>query len=190
MRVDAHQHYWQIGRNGHEWPTPDLPAIHRDFLPADLAPELASLGIARTVAVQSQPADADTDWLLDLAAQEPSIGAVVGWCDVRAPDAPARIAALAARPKLRGLRPMLQNLPPGCDRLHRAQLDDKDNPYNSYQHEGLPPGPIANPGKRSIEATLVPDGSEYLYFVAKNDREHVFSKTFDEHKKNVDKYQR
>lgn len=113
MRVDAHQHYWRIGRNGHEWPTPDLPEIHRDFLPADLAPELAPLGISRTVAVQSQPADADTDWLLDLAAQEPSIAAVVGWCDVRAPDAPARIAALAARSKLRGLRPMLQGLPPG-----------------------------------------------------------------------------
>lgn len=113
MRIDAHQHYWQIGYHGHEWPTPDLPAIHRDFLPADLAPELAPLGIRRTVAVQSQPADADTDWLLDLAAQERSIAAVVGWCDVRAPGAPARIAQLAARPKLRGLRPMLQDLPAG-----------------------------------------------------------------------------
>lgn len=113
MRIDAHQHYWRIGRNGHEWPTPDLPAIHRDFLPADLEPELARLGIARTVLVQSQPADADTEWLLDLAARSPSVGAVVGWCDLRAPDAPARIAELAARPKLRGLRPMLQDLPTG-----------------------------------------------------------------------------
>lgn len=83
-----------------------------------------------------------------------------------------------------------QNLGPGCDRLHRAQLDDQDNPYNTYQHEGLPPGPIANPGRRSMEAVVSPDGSGYLYFVAKNDREHVFSKTFDEHKKAVDKYQR
>jgi len=83
-----------------------------------------------------------------------------------------------------------QNLPPGCDRLHRAQLDDKDNPYNTYQHEGLPPGPIASPGRRSIEATVSPDGFDYLYFVAKNEREHVFAKTFEEHKKNVDKYQK
>lgn len=83
-----------------------------------------------------------------------------------------------------------QNLPPGCDRLHRAQLDDKDNPYNTYEHEGLPPGPIANPGKRSIEATLTPDGSDYLFFVAKNPREHVFSKTVQEHERAVDKYMR
>ncbi|MGE5183133.1 MAG: endolytic transglycosylase MltG [Acidobacteriota bacterium] len=74
------------------------------------------------------------------------------------------------------------------DRLHRAQLDDKDNPYNTYQHEGLPPGPICNPGKASLEATLSPDGSDYLYFVAKDARNHVFSKTLDEHKRNVDKY--
>jgi UPF0755 protein len=83
---------------------------------------------------------------------------------------------------------------PGCqqwdkhDRLHRAQLDDKANPYNTYQHDGLPPGPIANPGKGSIEAVLAPDGSEFFYFVAKDARNHAFAKTFAEHKRNVDKY--
>ena len=74
------------------------------------------------------------------------------------------------------------------DRLHRAQLDDKANPYNTYQHDGLPPGPIANPGKGSIEAVLAPDGSEFFYFVAKDSRNHAFARTFDEHKRNVDKY--
>lgn len=74
------------------------------------------------------------------------------------------------------------------DRLHTAQLRDQDNPYNTYEHAGLPPGPISNPGKRSIEAVLAPDGSDYLYFVAKDARNHVFSRTFDEHKHNVDKY--
>jgi UPF0755 protein len=80
--------------------------------------------------------------------------------------------------------------PRGCDRLHRAQLDDKDNVYNTYQHEGLPPGPISNPGKASIAATLAPDGSDYLFFVAtsKNSRNHAFARTAAEHQKNVDKY--
>jgi peptidoglycan lytic transglycosylase G len=74
------------------------------------------------------------------------------------------------------------------DRLHRAQLDDKDNRYNTYQHDGLPPGPIANPGKGSIEAVLSPDGSDYFFFVAKDSRNHAFAKTLDEHKRNVEKY--
>ena len=76
------------------------------------------------------------------------------------------------------------------DRLHRAQLDDVDNPYNTYQHDGLPPGPIANPGKASMEAASSPDGSDYLFFVAKDARNHVFARTLEEHNKNVQKYQR
>jgi UPF0755 protein len=76
------------------------------------------------------------------------------------------------------------------DRLHAAQLHDKDNPYNTYEHPGLPPGPISNPGRGSIEATLTPDGSDYLFFVAKDARNHAFARTYEEHKKNVDKYQK
>lgn len=83
-----------------------------------------------------------------------------------------------------------QGKPDGCDRLHRAQLDDRDNPYNTYQHEGLPPGPIGNPGKASMEAAMKPDGSDYFFFVANTPRTHVFSKTVAEHNAAVDKYQR
>ena len=89
--------------------------------------------------------------------------------------------------------PCLKANPPrpmGCDRLHRAQLDDQDNPYNTYAHEGLPPGPIANPGKASIEATLSPDGSDYFFFVAssKGSRSHAFARSVAEHERNVQKY--
>lgn len=76
------------------------------------------------------------------------------------------------------------------DRLHRAQLDDKDNPYNTYQHEGLPPGPISNPGRGSVEAVLAPDGSEFFYFVARDARNHAFARTLEEHRRNVDRYMR
>jgi UPF0755 protein len=80
--------------------------------------------------------------------------------------------------------------PPGCERLRRAQLDDKDNVYNTYQHEGLPPGPISNPGRKSIEATISPDGSDYFFFVAtsKGSRTHAFARTAAEHDRNVKKY--
>jgi UPF0755 protein len=73
-------------------------------------------------------------------------------------------------------------------RLFRKQLDDSDNPYNTYQHAGLPPGPISNPGRASIEAAMAPEKSDYLYFVAKDERSHVFSKTYEEHSRWVQKY--
>jgi UPF0755 protein len=83
---------------------------------------------------------------------------------------------------------------PACQkfdgRIRRVHLDDKDNPYNTYTHEGLPPGPISNPGRAALEAVLAPDRSAYLYFVSKNDGTHYFSKTRAEHEAAVDKYQK
>ncbi len=108
--IDAHQHFWRIGQNDCAWPTPDLAAIHRDFLPDDLAPLMRDAGVAGAVLVQTQPSDHDTDWLLSLAAKDDRIKAVVGWADLKAPDAAARVAGLTKHPKVRGLRPMLQGL--------------------------------------------------------------------------------
>jgi UPF0755 protein len=78
----------------------------------------------------------------------------------------------------------------GTDRLRRAQLDDVDNPYNTYRHEGLPPGPIGNPGRASLEAAVNPDRSKFLFFVGRNDGTHIFSRTYAEHTRWVNKYQR
>ena len=110
MLIDAHQHFWRIGRNDCVWPTPDLAAIHRDFGLSDLR-AAAGTDLAGAVTVQSQPSDADTDWLLQLAHDEPLVLGVVGWVDLLSPRAPERIAALSAHPKFKGVRPMLQNLP-------------------------------------------------------------------------------
>ena len=109
MRVDAHQHFWRLADRGGAWPPPALAAIHRDFAPGDLAPLLERHGIARTVLVQSMPNEDDTRFMLDLASRHAFIGGVVGWVDLKGADAPARIAALARDPWLKGLRPMLQD---------------------------------------------------------------------------------
>ncbi len=73
-------------------------------------------------------------------------------------------------------------------RIRTIHLRDKDNPYSTYAIEGLPPGPIANPGREALEAALSPTKSRYLFFVAKGDGSHYFSKTEQEHERMVDKY--
>ena len=73
--------------------------------------------------------------------------------------------------------------------LTRADLK-KETPYNTYRRRGLPPGPIANPGKASILAALRPADVKYLYFVARNDGTHKFSTNYNEHLRAVREYQK
>jgi UPF0755 protein len=63
-----------------------------------------------------------------------------------------------------------------------------DSPYNTYQHVGLPPGPIANPGMASIEAVLHPADTDYLYFVADRQGHNHYAHTYEEHLNLVNKY--
>lgn len=72
--------------------------------------------------------------------------------------------------------------------LTRAHLE-ADTPWNTYTREGLPQTPIALPGRASIEASMHPDQSESLYFVARGDGSHYFSATLEEHNKAVQQYQ-
>lgn len=111
MLIDAHVHFWQLNRPECHWPTPDLTAIHRDHGPTDWRRAMAGSGVQRAIVVQSQPDDRDTDWLLDMARDEPCIAGVVGWADLAAPTAAARIRHLAGHGALKALRPMLQALP-------------------------------------------------------------------------------
>jgi UPF0755 protein len=64
-----------------------------------------------------------------------------------------------------------------------------DSPYNTYRYPGLPPGPIAAPGKGSLEAAANPAENDFLYFVSRNDGTHEFARTLSEHNRNVQKFQ-
>jgi UPF0755 protein len=75
-------------------------------------------------------------------------------------------------------------------RIRTIHLRDKNNPYSTYANEGLPPGPISNPGRAALEAVLAPKKSRFLYFVSRNDGTHEFSKSVAEHEKWVEIYQR
>ncbi|HEY2835307.1 MAG TPA: amidohydrolase family protein [Rhizomicrobium sp.] len=110
MRIDAHHHLWRPARGDYGWLTPDLRPLYRDFDAEDLQPMLQAAKIDATILVQAAPTEAETDYLLAIAQQTPWIAGVVGWTDLAAPDAAAQVVRLAGKPRLVGLRPMLQDM--------------------------------------------------------------------------------
>lgn len=110
MIIDAHQHYWDRANPFTTWPPDGLSPIDRNFLPDDLRPVLQSAGVSGSVLVQAAPDEAETQWLLALAEQEPSVLGVVGWVDLASPQAVGRLQSLAKHPLLKGIRPMLQDM--------------------------------------------------------------------------------
>lgn len=90
--------------------------------------------------------------------------------------------------KLQSDPTVIYGIPEFNGNLTRADLE-RPSPYNTYVNAGLPPGPICNPGKKAIEATLFPQETAYLYFVGDGKGSHVFSVTLAEHNAAVAKYQ-
>ncbi|MGH0031136.1 MAG: endolytic transglycosylase MltG, partial [Myxococcota bacterium] len=97
---------------------------------------------------------------------------------------------VARRMRLESDPTTIYGIPDFDGNLRRVHLDDAGNPYNTYQIPGLPPGPIASPGRAALRAVVEPEETDYLYFVSKNDGTHVFSRTYREHVNAVNEYQR
>ena len=113
MRIDAHQHFWQLARGDYGWlraDDADLAPLVRDFLPDDLAPLLQAHAVTRTVLVQAAPSVAETQFMLSLASAHAVIGGVVGWVDLADAHAASQLDRLAEDGRLKGVRPMLQDL--------------------------------------------------------------------------------
>lgn len=109
--IDAHFHSWQLSRGDYGWLTPEMGSIYRDVSVADWQKLAHPLGITGGILVQAAPTVAETLHLLKLADENQAVLGVLGWVDFTATDAVAQIENMAMHPKLKGLRPMLHDLP-------------------------------------------------------------------------------
>jgi L-fuconolactonase len=111
--IDAHHHLWRYSPIEYEWIDDRMAALRRDFLPAEFITELASAGIDGAVTVQARQTLEETQWLLELASRHKEILSVVGWAPIASFDFETSLGALAANPKLVGLRHVVQAEPRG-----------------------------------------------------------------------------
>ena len=111
MHIDAHQHFWKYDAREYGWIEDSMAALRRDFLPADLKPELERNGFQGCVAVQARSTVEETRWLLELAERSDSIRGVVGWVDLRSLRLRSELESYAGKSKLVGVRHIVQSEP-------------------------------------------------------------------------------
>ncbi len=134
--VDSHQHFWDIARFEYPWMGPEVAPIAKTFMPPDLAPTLAELGIDRTVLVQARSALEETTWFLELATEYDFIAGVVGWVDLLDPNLPRVLDHLLGHPKFKGVRHQVHDEPDEAwivrDDVLRGlrELAKRDIPYD------------------------------------------------------------
>lgn len=109
MRIDSHQHFWKYDPVRDAWINEDMKVIQRDFLPADLLPLLVKNNLDGCVSVQADQSEEETHFLLQLAAENNFIKAVVGWIDLRAKNLEERLDYFSQFKKLKGFRHIVQD---------------------------------------------------------------------------------
>lgn len=130
LRIDSHQHCWQLQRGDYDWLDESLGVLYRDYQPSELAGHLEAGAINKTILVQAAATLEETYYLLSLAEQYDFIAGVVGWVDMDGPNALEQLVGLAEQNKIVGIRPLIQDiaeldwmLEPSLDPIFRQLID-------------------------------------------------------------------
>ncbi len=119
MRIDAHQHFWNYNPARDSWITDRMSVLKRDYLPEDLAPELARNDVDATIAVQADQSEAETEFLLSITESHSFIAGIVGWVDLRSDNIADRLAYFSGFDRLVGFRHIAQAEPDDYFLLHQ-----------------------------------------------------------------------
>jgi len=112
LRVDTHQHFWNLDKVAYPWLVPEFGAIYATFEPSDLEPQLKSNGVDKTVIVQAMNSYADSDAMLDIADNYDWVAGVVGWVPLHDPVECARkLDEYTQNPYFKGIRHLIHDEP-------------------------------------------------------------------------------
>lgn len=109
MKIDSHQHFWKYNVAEYSWINQQMQVLKRDFLPADLYPELQSSGFDGCIVVQARQSLEETGCLIELASNNEFIKGVVGWIDLCSKDVKNQLDKWSEYPKFKGLRHVLHD---------------------------------------------------------------------------------
>jgi predicted TIM-barrel fold metal-dependent hydrolase len=107
-RIDSHHHLWKYNALEYSWIDESMKILRTNFLPDDIEREIHAAGIEGVVTVQARQSMEETEWLLGLAAKHECMRGVVGWAPLRDPQVEDVLGKLAANPKLKGIRHIVQ----------------------------------------------------------------------------------
>ena len=110
LKVDTHQHFWNLNEVAYSWLIPDFGPIYRTFAPEELEPQLTAAGVDKTVIVQAANSYADTDSMLKIAEENDWVAAVVGWVPIHDPEETAKkLNAYSQNPYFKGMRHLIHD---------------------------------------------------------------------------------
>ncbi len=111
VRIDSHQHFWDLSRLSYHWMPPGPGVLKRNYLPSDLLPLLTHNGIDMTVAVQAHQSVEETEWLLELSHAHHFIAGIVAWAPLSTPDLPRVLERYCQHPEIVGIRHIAEDEP-------------------------------------------------------------------------------
>jgi L-fuconolactonase len=149
MRIDAHQHYWDVTRLDYPWMPPGDSILRRNYLPEGLEPVLRDHHFDGSVVVQANVVMEETHWLLDLAARHESIKGVVAWVDLTDPRVGATLDECGKHPKFKGVRHIVHDEPDERWLLR----DDAVRGLKELAARGIPYDLLLRP----VHLTLIPE---------------------------------
>jgi L-fuconolactonase len=124
MVIDSHVHFWKYNEGNYSWIDSSMKLLQKDYLPTELEPTLKRNFVDGCIAIQATSTEIETKFLAELSNTHPIIKGVVGWADLKAPDAEKKLITLKAYPSIVGLR-------------HIAQDEPDDYYYNREFRKGL-----------------------------------------------------